>query len=61
MGLVVVMEENNPEHKDQRSEETPTHDFWESWAIELEPYLLYGAVLIFGYYTGCDVSWVVII
>jgi hypothetical protein len=37
MGLVVVTEENNPEHKSQPSEETPTHDFWESWAIELKP------------------------
>jgi len=56
-------EEYNPEN--EGGTEPPTHGFWESWAIELETYLLYGAfliaILIFGYLTGCDVSWVFVI
>jgi len=57
--------ENNPENEGGTCEEPINHGFWKSWIIELEPYLLYGAsliaVLIFGYYSGYDVSWVVII
>ena len=58
--LVIKEEENNPQIEGETSEETPTHGFWESWKIELEPWLLYGVflivVFIFGYLSGCDVS-----
>ena len=64
-GLVITEEENNSQIEDETKEETPTHGFWESWHIELEDWFWYGtfliAVLIFGYYSGCDVSWVLII
>ncbi len=57
--------EDNLENEGRTSEGSPNHGFWKSWIIELETYLLYGAfliaTLIFGYLTGCDVSWVFVI